>query len=171
MKIALAKTADLSIVMGLVAACVSGLRASGIEQWDEIYPSLRDIETDLAADSLYLAMDDTSPCGMIVPNEIQSPEYDPVPWRHHGRILVIHRLAVHPQFQRRGVAESLMLFAEDYARRHRYDAIRLDAFTLNPGALKLYAKMDYQHAGYIHLRKGQFICYEKAMNSRPGLSG
>jgi hypothetical protein len=42
-------------------------------------------------------------------------------------------------------------------------AIRLDAFTLNPGAIRLYEGRGYRKAGSVRFRKGMFNCYEKAV--------
>ena len=42
-------------------------------------------------------------------------------------------------------------------------AIRLDAFSLNPAALKLYESRGYERAGEIQFRKGLFYLYEKRL--------
>ena len=58
-----------------------------------------------------------------------------------------------------------MNFAEDRARELGYCAIRLDAFTKNPRALRLYQTLGYHDAGGVTLRKGPFRCFEKRLDS------
>jgi ribosomal protein S18 acetylase RimI-like enzyme len=41
------------------------------------------------------------------------------------------------------------------------DTIRLDVFTLNPYALKMYEKSGYIKVGFAHWRKGEFYLMEK----------
>ena len=41
------------------------------------------------------------------------------------------------------------------------EAVRLDAFTKNPYALKLYERCGYHNVGMAHWRKGDFYLMEK----------
>ncbi len=45
--------------------------------------------------------------------------------------MVIHRLAVDPEFQGLGLSSILMKYVENYAIKNSYFAIRLDAYTGN----------------------------------------
>ena len=62
---------------------------------------------------------------------------------HEDRNIVVHRLAVRPDKQRQGIARRLMDFAEQWARDHEYDAIRLDTFNQNPGNQRFYLNRGY----------------------------
>jgi GNAT superfamily N-acetyltransferase len=155
---------DLPSLMLLIGACIGHMRQQGIEQWDELYPDRATLERDIAAGTLFIASEQGAIQGMIVLNELQPKEYETVPWRDHdGRPLVVHRLAVAPAWQGRGVASQLMQFAETYGRRNGYGAIRLDAFVHNPSALRLYARLGYRNAGTVQFRKGPFHCFEKSL--------
>jgi RimJ/RimL family protein N-acetyltransferase len=44
--------------------------------------------------------------------------------------------------------------------------MRLDAFSENPRALRVYDRDGYRRAGQVRLRKGTFICFEKALHQR-----
>jgi ribosomal protein S18 acetylase RimI-like enzyme len=102
--------------------------------------------------------------GALVLNEYQDPEYAGVPWTiRDGRVAVVHRLMVDPACQGRGIGRGLMRFAEDRARELGYGVIRLDAFTANPRALRLYRRLGYHDAGSVTLRKGVFRCFEKGL--------
>jgi ribosomal protein S18 acetylase RimI-like enzyme len=158
--IRLARESDLEDAMALIKRAITAMRASGIDQWDDQYPDEEVIRSDIGSDSLYAATIDALLAGVIVLNEHQEPEYAKVRWSIPGRALVVHRLAIDPRCQRRGVATALMRHAEQLAA-YRYETIRLDAFAANPWALAFYGKLGYSRAGSVEFRKGKFFCFEK----------
>jgi ribosomal protein S18 acetylase RimI-like enzyme len=159
----LATIADVDAVMRLVSDCIADMRRAGIEQWDDIYPDRTTLLDDAQVGTLYVASLDGDPIvGCLVVNEHQSPEYNHVPWTLEGtKIAVVHRLMVEPRCQKRGLARELMGFAERRAVELGCDVIRLDAFTANPRALRLYQRLGYHDAGSVTFRKGVFRCFEK----------
>ena len=91
-------------------------------------------------------------------------DYEPAEWRYPAdRFAVLHRLCVHPDFQGRGVAREAMDHIEKRARGQGAQALRLDAFSQNPSALRLYERRGYEKAGEIRYRKGLFYLYEKRL--------
>lgn len=80
-----------------------------------------------------------------------------------GKVLIIHRLAVHPLFQNQGFAKRLMDFAEDYAINENFSSIRLDAYSANEKVLRFYEAREYKKRGEVYFpdRKLPFYCYEK----------
>lgn len=156
---------DLDAVMRVLADCIAAMRAAGIDQWDDLYPTRATFAADTNARTLYLGFaDDGVLAGLIVLNDCQDAEYCEVPWQITGLpVAVVHRLMVSPQWQGKGVARALMAFAEQCARELGFGAIRLDAFVHNPAALRLYPALGYREAGGVTFRKGPFRCFEKAL--------
>jgi ribosomal protein S18 acetylase RimI-like enzyme len=70
---------------------------------------------------------------------------------------------VEPRYQGRGIARQLMQVAERQAALAHFETIRLDAFSLNPQALRLYQQLGYTDVGGAPLRKGSFRCFEKRL--------
>jgi GNAT superfamily N-acetyltransferase len=160
---------DLSRLLELLRACVTQMQSSGIDQWDDVYPSEATLRADVAAGSLYIAAAAGHPlAGAFVVDQRQEPEYAAVPWRlADAPVGVVHRLMIHPSCQRRGLGRHLMGFAEISARRLGCGAIRLDAFTGNAPSLRLYESLGYRDAGAVRFRKGTFRCFEKALEPSP----
>jgi ribosomal protein S18 acetylase RimI-like enzyme len=165
MEISKGKVGDLAEIMRLISEVITDMWLHGLDQWDEDYPSREMIEDDLKTGSFYEAREGAELVGFIVLNDVQVEEYLKVKWLISGRILVVHRLAVRPKWQGKGLAKRLMVFAEGKAREGGYDAIRLDAYTVNPKATGLYEKLGYIKVGQLRYprRKFDFNCYEKAM--------
>ena len=159
--------------MALLERCIDEMRRLGIDQWDDVYPSLDWFAADVAAATLYTARTaDGDVAGIFVVNEYQDPEYGDVGWSIPAdRVAVVHRLMVDPAFQRQGVARKLMAAAESVARGMGYPVMRLDAFTRNPHALRLYDSLGYRDAGEVRFRKGRFRVFEKRLEAPgPGAS-
>ncbi len=137
---------------------------NGIDQWDDLYPDFKIIEKDILEKQAFGYFDKEQLVGYMACNEIFNEEYNDVDWKFHAdKPLIIHRLAVKPNFQGVGIAKKLIQFAETKSKDDGYAAIRLDAFSGNPKALKLYRRLDYTLAGQVYFRKGMFYCFEKSI--------
>jgi ribosomal protein S18 acetylase RimI-like enzyme len=160
---------DVAGVMEIVTHCIRGMRSKGIYQWDDVYPNSTVFESDARAGSLYVIRQTGACVAAVCLNEEQPEEYGRLPWRYRfGRALVIHRLCVHPQWQKQGLAARLLAFAEEHAAGHGYAAIRFDAYSGNPHALALYERHGYERvSGTIHFprRELPFYCYEKVVDA------
>ena len=157
---------ELDVLCDIVRDATRHMDEQGIRQWDEIYPSKAILEEDIEKQQMHVIEVGGIVAGLMVNNEDQSPEYGDVAWRFSGRPLVVHRLTIHPSYQRRGLATCLMDFAEAVASSRSYDVIRLDAFTRNPGALALYENRGYRKAGMVRFREREFFCFEKQIDPK-----
>jgi ribosomal protein S18 acetylase RimI-like enzyme len=166
MEVAIGTPGDVAAVTEVATLCVAQMRASGIDQWDEIYPGHDVFAADAESGHLYVLRSGGIVAGSIVLNEIQAPEYTTVAWRWPDhRPLVIHRLCVRPDYQRQGAGHRLMDFAESFAASRAYPSIRLDTYTGNPRAVTMYERRGYLAAGFVRFprRRLPFICMEKAL--------
>ena len=159
-----ASSGELDVLLGLVRACVEGMRRRGIDQWDDAYPDRGTVERDIDEATAFVATLQGVPVGMAVLNERQEPEYADVPWLYVGRPAVIHRLMVSPTAEGTGIARALMAHMEARAGMLGFDCIRLDAFRHNSRAIRFYERSDYRRAGQVRFRKGEFHCFEKRLD-------
>jgi GNAT superfamily N-acetyltransferase len=156
---------DVDAVMEIIRLCVLQMRASGSDQWDDIYPSREILDADAQAGNLYI-LKDRDLTGAIVLNEVQAPEYADLAWSiQDARPLVVHRLCVHPTRQSAGAGRQLMDFAENLAVTNRHASIRLDTYTGNPTAMAFYQRRGYQIVGYVRFRRRKlpFACFELSL--------
>jgi Acetyltransferases len=155
---------DFSQIILLYRDAVQKMREQGIDQWDSVYPDEATLAQDVASYSMYLLTRGKSVLSAVVLNEEQDTEYQNVFWCRHGRVAVLHRLCVGAAEQGNGVGRQTVLSAERELVRRGYDCIRLDAFPLNPSAVRLYELLGYEKAGEVTFRKGKFYCYEKQLD-------
>lgn len=155
---------DIQSIMNIIKAATLEMESKNIHQWDEIYPDKAVINEDIANGNLLVNEEDGIISALIVLNEDQSEEYGDLNWKYtSGKQLVIHRLCVDPKAQGGGIARRLLEYADEFAVKNGYRAIRLDAFAQNERALRLYEKNGYEKVGSVQFRKGEFYCYEKNM--------
>ena len=154
-------------IFKIFSDAITHMNELGIDQWDSIYPDQLTIHNDIQCRTMYLLSQKDSIISVIVLNEEQSPEYKTVCWQHRGRkVAVIHRLCVKPTEQGNGFGRKTILLAEKELLKQGYDCARLDAFSQNPVATKLYESLGYEKVGEVSFRKGIFNCYEKLLSDQ-----
>jgi ribosomal protein S18 acetylase RimI-like enzyme len=164
MKIQLANSTHTNQIFNTLKAVAAHMRAQGIMQWNENYPTLEHVEADIADQIVFIGWIDNELAGVISIDANQSPEYDKIPWEFTaGKVLVVHRLAVSPTAQKKGVGRQLMDFALKKAIDEGYSSIRLDAYSKNERTLRFYENRGYKKRGKIYFpyRNEPFYCYEK----------
>ena len=140
--------------------------AAGIMQWDYLYPNKTTATEDVEKKECFIIKENGICLATVTLNEEQDEQYKNVKWSIQGeKILVIHRLAVHPKAQGRGFGKLLTQYAAHYASQNGYDVIRLDAYTGNPTSNHIYKKLGYKLADGLcyfqkNNRKRPFNCYE-----------
>lgn len=164
MRIRQATQKDLFALLALVARVVPLMRAAGNMQWDEGYPNAQVFTRDIEREQLWLAEIDGKIAGVVAITNDPEPDYVQADWDNEEPALVVHRLAVDPEFRGVGVARALMEQAEVLARTQGISAIRVDTNIENEATQRLFPNLGYRFAGEISLsiRPGQrFLCYEK----------
>lgn len=159
-----AVTSDLDTVCTLVAAAVAHMDEQGINQWDEVYPSREVLSGDIERGELYVGLSAESAAVIYVVNTDTDEQYANGKWSYNGGdFAVIHRLCVSPAFRHKGLAGKCLEHIEDELRAAGTKAVRLDVFTENPYALRLYENHGYKTVGRAHWRKGEFLLMEKLL--------
>jgi ribosomal protein S18 acetylase RimI-like enzyme len=146
--------------------CKKSMELENIFQWTDSYPNLEIIIKDIDNKELYELYKEDDLIGVICFNTRQEPEYLTIDWLDKNEnFLVVHRLAINPSFQNQGFAKELMIFAEDYALNKGFTSIRLDAYSGNEKALRLYERLNYKKRGKINFpeRDLPFYCYERIL--------
>jgi ribosomal protein S18 acetylase RimI-like enzyme len=167
-RIVLATMKEIEEIMGLIKDCIKDMESRGIHQWGDFYPTRQIIEDDIENGSMYVAEENDEVLGIITINEEQPPEWGNVNWSaQEGRIITVHRLAVKPIRQKQGIGERLLDYAETHAINNGCTFVRLDAYSGNPRALRLYEKHQYSRVGQIRFpeRDLVFYCYEKKLKN------
>ncbi len=165
MQIRLATKDDYSDIFQLFQDCAKAMITEGIHQWDEHYPRSEDLNRNINKEEVWVYLTNQVIAGTITLNLEESPAYKTINWTK-STFRVVHRLAVHPKFQRMGIAKNLMNFVEEHCLNIGIDAIRLDTYTKNNGNMRFYKNLNYKKIGFVYFRsiEAPFACFEKLLN-------
>ncbi len=140
-----AKTTDLERVVSLYRACTRKMNREGLDNWNPAYPGKSTFLQDIRQESLFIMESGEPLMAAVTLNREEPPEYNGLSWEVTGtNILVVHRLAVNPQFRGKGYAKQFMAWAEQLASRQHAESIHMDVYTVNTPARKLYEKLGYR---------------------------
>ncbi|MEH7348082.1 GNAT family N-acetyltransferase [Gottfriedia acidiceleris] len=159
---------DKKSILNLYKIVTKHLRSNHNEQWDLFYPNVMVIRSDITNQNIYGIIDNHVVIGAVVLDESQSKKYEQIDWDDkNGTPVCIHRLAVRPDYQGRGIGKLLLEYVEQLAIQRGYTSIRLDVYSTNNEAVGLYTKYGYVNKGTIEypLRKSPYYCMEKQLNN------
>ena len=149
-----AKPNDLKRIIEITKACAAFMISNNIFQWNEHYPNIATFKNDLKEESLYVIEKNEKVIGCIVISQIMDEFYRNVNWiTSSEKNLYLHRLAIHPKFQKMVFAKQLMNFSFDFAQKNNFVSIRLDTFSGNPSNKIFYTKLGFKKLGEKYFRK------------------
>lgn len=158
-----AEIKDLPIIVSLTTQVKRIMLERGNPQWDSHYPGEKEYKADVQLGELYVEEEEGDIAGWMTLNNCFPKEYEGVGWNTLSPANTIHRLAVNPHYKGKGIACRLLSFAEGFSCEQGKRSIRLDTFSLNQAAQKLFLKNGYRYVGQIYMkgRSVPYVCFEK----------
>jgi ribosomal protein S18 acetylase RimI-like enzyme len=158
---------DLHRIIEITKACAVFMISNKIFQWNEHYPNIETFEKDVLSQNLYVLEIKNKLIGCLVISNKMDEFYSKVKWlTPNQNNIYLHRLAIDPEFQKKGYAKQLMTFSLEYAKTKNINSIRLDTFSGNPFNNIFYSNLGFKKLGKIYFRKQSdkpFYCFEKVM--------
>ncbi|HSH50432.1 MAG TPA: GNAT family N-acetyltransferase [Bacteroidales bacterium] len=155
---------NLIEIMYLLRQCIEDFNENNIYQWNVSYPDTFRLIQEIENGSLYLMINKGVPVATITFDEKQHEVFNDVVWKNNkGKFIVIHRIAVFPTWQRKGIGQKLIEFVERFAQENNYKSVRLDVTSANEKLIELYKKLGFSQTGDILYPKQKipFKCLEK----------
>ncbi|MDR1247699.1 MAG: GNAT family N-acetyltransferase [Treponema sp.] len=164
MELQLAKADDLDSIVKLFKRAIENMIKNGIFQWDAVYPNEDILKNDIQKNQMYKIIFDHDIVSAFVLNKECDEEYAGGIWEYNGgNFMVLHRLCVNTEYQNKGFGQRTMACIEEHLKNTGVESIRLDTFSKNQAALKLYNKLGYKKTGEANWRKGLFYLLEKKL--------
>jgi GNAT superfamily N-acetyltransferase len=135
-----------------------------VHQWDDVYPARSDFEEDIKNETLYVVYEQDELVAFYVISGECDEQYGNATWKFDAdSAYILHRFCVSPKMQNKGIGKAVLRHIEEQIKDMGYKSVRLDTFTENPFAQKLYRHNGYEPRGYADWRKGRFDLMEKAI--------
>ena len=159
------KMSELEDIVKIFKNAAEEMLHHQINQWNEVYPNEAILKADIENEELFVGKINNEIAVVYVLNQLCDEQYSNGKWTEdQGSFKVVHRLCVNPTYQNRGVGRQTMTYIEEELIKEGKRAIRLDVFSKNPFALKMYGALGYNVVGEAHWRKGLFYLMEKLIN-------
>lgn len=156
---------DIPHALHIIRQVQEEFRQKGINQWQDGYPSLADLQKDLASHSAYIIEVNHQPAGYFALCFCEDPFYTAIydgAWLCPGPYGVIHRLAILPAMRRQGLARAVLAYSEEEARKKGALSLRADTHEQNTPTRNLLHKTGFTPCGTIFVRKhGKRTAFEK----------
>jgi len=161
---------DIPAIMSVIKDAQNYLAGLGIDQWQDGYPTVQQIELDIKnGDSYLIYDDDNNVMGTTVFTTKKEPTYQAIEgeWLtgKEAAYGVIHRLAVADRFRKSGLAKFVFNYCHDALKKQGIKSLRIDTHRDNKGMQNLIQKMGYSYCGVIIIESGaERLAYEKMMD-------
>lgn len=112
----------------------------------KIYPTMETAVKSFERDDLFVLSLDGKIIGTAIINKVQLEEYKNVCWNFEAKedeVMVLHTLAIDPEFGRRGYGKKFVEFYEKYALENNCKCLRIDTNSKNTIARALYKSLGY----------------------------
>ena len=155
---------DLTPILEITKNCAVKMDAMGIYQWNENYPNRNAFIDDIKNNELLVFTKGALLVGCMALCTKMDDVYKDVKWLTKDvKSLYVHRLAVDPQFQNKGIGKKLMDYAEDFAKKNNFISVRLDTFSKNKNNMRFYERRGYKRLEKVFFPEQSrfpFYCYE-----------
>ncbi len=156
---------DIPDIMDIIMMTITEMHSYHNYQWDHSYPQERDFLADISEGDLYVAEREGKLVGVICVNKIEPSEYCGLDWSSSKDVMVIHRMAVHPECRRNGIGRELMNFAEVLALKSKINYLKTDTNSINEKMKALFIKSGYRFIAEMTFlgKETPFYCYDKLL--------
>lgn len=162
-----ANSNEIPTIWEILQFAIAQRKADGSDQWQDGYPNVQSIETDLANGDAYVLEENDTILLYAAIIFGDDPAYNHIDgaWKTNQPYVVLHRVAVAPIAKGKGVATSFFKLVEELAIQNNYFSIRMDTNFDNVAMLKIVEKLAYHYCGEVQMRGGKRKAFEKVLGN------
>ena len=160
-----ASARDAEEVYALYRAAAAHGRARGSSDWDDDYPAMANILSDLEAHGLFVLRREgriVAAISAVPPVDLEELEEYAVPWTP-ARAVELCRFCVSPEAQGTGLAKRVFLSILEILRAEGIEAVRYLCAKANPAAYRLYTSLGHRQLGEVRHWETDFYCFEQVL--------
>jgi len=166
--IRLATYSDIPEMMNIVHQAQTSLKLLGVNQWQNDYPSQEIVSEDIANKCAYVLISNKQVIAIMTIICNYEPTYNTIyngKWLSTNEFVVVHRMAVHNCYRKKGIASLLLKKVEEIAIEKNIASFKIDTHKDNIPMRQMLQKNNFVYCGYIILSDGeQRLAYEKLVD-------
>lgn len=157
---------DIPQIWEIIQGAIERRKKDGSRQWQDGYPNENSIGQDIQNGVGYVLTDDDAILGYAAILLNDEPAYDDLKgnWLTNDDFVVVHRLAISGSYLGQGLAQKMMLGAEELALQNNIYSVKVDTNFDNSGMLRIFEKLGYTYCGEVTFRGGIRKAFEKTLS-------
>lgn len=162
----LATPKDTADIWALLQQGILKRKEEGSQQWQDGYPNLETVEHDIAQGFGYVLKHQhqvVAYCALM-PHE---PAYEAIEngaWLTAEPYIAVHRLVVHEDYLGLGLAKTVLLWVEDWAKGQSITSIKVDTNYDNASMLHIFKVLGYVCCGEVYFRGSSRKAFQKILD-------
>lgn len=162
-KLRKAEIEDRNIIWNILQQAIERRRQDGSTQWQQGYPNLDTVESDIAKNFGYVMTVDGEIAVYTALIMNDEPAYSTIEgeWLSNGEFVVVHRVAVDEKFAGQGMVKKLFDHIEEFTRSNGIQSVKVDTNFDNIAMLKILEAKGYSYCGEVFLAGGMRKAFEK----------
>lgn len=162
-----ANSLDSPAIWEILKAAIARRKSEGSNQWQDGYPNLQVIADDINKGVGYVLLKNDEVVGYVAILINDEPEYANIKgkWLSNDDFVVFHRVAISQEWIGHGLAKTLLVYIEDFARNKGINSIKADTNFDNIPMLHLFETLRYVYCGEVYFRGSPRKAYEKRLES------
>lgn len=154
----------LDLIANLVEQTRLDYLKKGINQWDETYPKIGMLKSDIINGYSFIINYRSKFAGFVTVNDFcEDDEHLHIDWLINEKSTYIHRLCISEEMRNKGIATYVIKYIENSSFELGVYDIRIDVFKTNKTALALYEKLGYIRIAKLVCSRGNYYAYEKVL--------
>lgn len=132
--------------------------------WNEYYPSKEDVINDINNDTLYIIKKDEIIVAVAHAGIDEELFKEECLFTEISNPRDLARVAVRPDYQKQGLAKTIIKYIEEDLKSNGVDYMILTAGKTNEKALRLYKSLNYKIVGQLKDHGFEMLIHEKKIN-------
>lgn len=160
-----ARQEDAAQIWDILQGAISRRKEDGSRQWQDGYPNPDVVQNDIAKGVGYVLTDNDRIIGYSAVMINDEPAYAGIEgkWITNGDFVVVHRIAVSPDYLGKGLSAQIMKHIEGFALQNNINSIKVDTNFDNPAMMRIFEKLGYVYCGEVYFRGSARRAYEKVL--------
>ena len=153
MKFRKATQEDVLSILGIIEQAQKSLKDRGIDQWQNNYPNLETIQTDILNGHGYVLDNGGIVVGTVAVSFDGEETYESIfngQWLSDIDFAVVHRIAVAEDFKGAGLAAEIFKHIEKLCLEKGVHSIKVDTHRQNESMQRALQKNGFQYCGIIY---------------------
>lgn len=160
-----AKQDDAPRIWDILQQAITRRKEDGSKQWQDGYPNPDVVQNDIDKGIGYVLTDAETIIGYSAVLINDEPAYAGIEgkWITNGDFVVVHRIAVSPDYLGKGLSAQILKHIEELALQNNINSIKVDTNFDNPAMMRIFEKLGYAYCGEVFFRGSARKAYEKVL--------